>query len=395
MNIHADKTQENKNQAIANAVSQKQVGSESTFQFVDNRPEAVAPRKLQELANNSPQTKQAVQLQAMADNYSARQQQSIQKKENNTGLPDNLKTGMENLSGMSLDDVKVHRNSDKSTQLQAHAYAQGSDIHIAPGQEKHLPHEAWHVVQQKQGRVEPTMQMKGKVNVNDDAGLEKEADVMGAKALQMNTNLTQLQPVVQLQNKIHGDTQVTQLWTRWYEKTDEDSYEPRIIGLPSTTGWRKLDELHNDKEVWVDVTKLYDAEKLSFRQWCQVHSAALSLIGFIVVAGSLLLYALYRRNGGQGAIDGASQAEAQTPQAEFQTPQAEVQTPQVEVQTPQVKDDSWTPSREQIKDIAKYTGKSIDAVGEIVTKSKNRRGVLLGYGLKVIGGVIERVGDKF
>ena len=47
------------------------------------------------------------------------------------------------------------------------------------------------------------MQMKGKVNVNDDAGLEKEADVMGAKALQMNTNLTQLQPVVQKQNKIH------------------------------------------------------------------------------------------------------------------------------------------------------------------------------------------------
>ena len=27
------------------------------------------------------------------------------------------------------------------------AYAQGSDIHLAPGQEQHLPHEAWHVVQ--------------------------------------------------------------------------------------------------------------------------------------------------------------------------------------------------------------------------------------------------------
>ena len=90
---------------------------------------------------------------------------------------------MENLSGMSLDDVKVHRNSDKPAQLQAHAYAQGTDIHLGPGQqEKHLPHEAWHVVQQKQGRMQPTMQMMGKVNVNDDAGLEKEADVMGAKA---------------------------------------------------------------------------------------------------------------------------------------------------------------------------------------------------------------------
>jgi hypothetical protein len=46
-----------------------------------------------------------------------------------------------------------------------------------------LPHEAWHVVQQAQGRVKPTMQMKDGVPVNDDKGLEHEADVMGAKAL--------------------------------------------------------------------------------------------------------------------------------------------------------------------------------------------------------------------
>lgn len=101
----------------------------------------------------------------------------------NTGLPSDLKTGIENLSGYSMDDVKVHRNSNKPAQLNAHAYAQGTDIHLAPGQEKHLPHEAWHVVQQKQGRVKPTMQMKDKVNVNDDSALEKEADVMGNKAL--------------------------------------------------------------------------------------------------------------------------------------------------------------------------------------------------------------------
>ncbi|UWY27407.1 DUF4157 domain-containing protein [Flavobacterium sp. TR2] len=115
----------------------------------------------------------------------------IQKKENNTGLPDNLKSGIENLSGYSMDDVKVHYNSDKPAQLQAHAYAQGTDIHIASGQEKHLPHEAWHVVQQKQGRVQPTLQMKGNVNVNDDAGLENEADVMGAKAVTTGVDVTQ------------------------------------------------------------------------------------------------------------------------------------------------------------------------------------------------------------
>jgi hypothetical protein len=99
---------------------------------------------------------------------------NIQRKENKTGLPDTLKSGIENLSGISMDDVKVHFNSSQPAQLNAHAYAQGTDIHIAPGQEKHLPHEAWHVVQQKQGRVRPTMQLKNKVNINDDKGLEKE-----------------------------------------------------------------------------------------------------------------------------------------------------------------------------------------------------------------------------
>ena len=102
------------------------------------------------------------------------------KKKNTTGLPDQLKAGVENLSGISMDDVKVNYNSSKPAQLQAHAYAQGTDIHVKQG---HLPHEDWHVVQQKQGRVQPTMQMKGNIEINDDAGLEEEADRMGDGAL--------------------------------------------------------------------------------------------------------------------------------------------------------------------------------------------------------------------
>jgi len=108
--------------------------------------------------------------------------------ENNTGLPDSLKSGLENLSGMSMDAVRVNYNSPKPAELNAHAYTQGTDIHVASGQERHLPHEGWHVVQQMQGRVQPTMQMQGGVNINDDAGLEKEADVMGGKALQLVTH---------------------------------------------------------------------------------------------------------------------------------------------------------------------------------------------------------------
>lgn len=110
-----------------------------------------------------------------------------QLQENKTGLPDQLKSGIESLSGFSMDDVRVFKNSPKPAQLQAHAYAQGSDIHLGPGQEQHLPHEAWHVVQQKQGRVKPTVQLKERVPVNDDEGLETEADVMGKKAAQLKT----------------------------------------------------------------------------------------------------------------------------------------------------------------------------------------------------------------
>ncbi len=101
---------------------------------------------------------------------------------NQTGLPNNLKAGIENLSGYSMDDVKVHYNSSKPAQLQALAYTQGTEIHLAPGQERHLTHEAWHVVQQKQRIIKPTIQMKG-IAINDDLTMEKEADVMGRKAL--------------------------------------------------------------------------------------------------------------------------------------------------------------------------------------------------------------------
>jgi len=107
---------------------------------------------------------------------------TLQKKEDKTGLPANLKSGIESVSGFSMDDVRVHYNSSKPAQLQAFAYAQGSDIHVAPGQEKHLPHEAWHVVQQNQGRVRPALQMKAGGAFNNDQALEREADMMGNRA---------------------------------------------------------------------------------------------------------------------------------------------------------------------------------------------------------------------
>jgi hypothetical protein len=161
--------------------AQRQAMGDEEEAPVQGRSEAVQRQAIEE---EEPLQRQATEeeepLQRQAGPAAAPQQAAAAP--NRTGLPDGLKSGIESLSGMSMDHVRVHYNSPQPAQLQAHAYAQGSEIHLAPGQEQHLPHEAWHVVQQAQGRVRPTTQAKGRA-VNDDAGLEREADLMGEQAL--------------------------------------------------------------------------------------------------------------------------------------------------------------------------------------------------------------------
>jgi len=256
MNTHAEKTQENKSQAVANALSEKS-RSESYLKIVDNRPEAVAQRKLQETINISPRVQQLKVYQAMADNYDSQTAQRkekleeetlqgkfepIQRKENNTGLPDNLKSGIENLSGYYMDDVKVHYNSDKPSQLQAHAYAQETDIHLAPGQERHLPHEAWHVVQQKQGRVKPTLQIKEGVAVNDDKGLESEADAMGREALERTTANSSGNTKVKLHETPTGYKTIQRAVNKTNEQEDND---PVVGRMNYSFKWQATDPHKN------------------------------------------------------------------------------------------------------------------------------------------------------
>ena len=51
MNTFVGRKEENKNQSVANEVSQKRRKGETTYQFVDNRPEVVSQRKWQEMTN--------------------------------------------------------------------------------------------------------------------------------------------------------------------------------------------------------------------------------------------------------------------------------------------------------------------------------------------------------
>jgi hypothetical protein len=98
------------------------------------------------------------------------------------GLPNALRSGIESLSGVRLDAVRVHYNSPAPARLDAGAYAQGTHIHIGPGHEHLLPHEAWHAVQQAQRRVPPGHGGDAEA-ANRNPELEREADIMGARAL--------------------------------------------------------------------------------------------------------------------------------------------------------------------------------------------------------------------
>lgn len=108
-------------------------------------------------------------------------------------LPDDLRTRMEHALGADFSAVRIHEGP-QATAMGALAYTQGTNIHFAPGQYdpgsrrslELLGHELTHVVQQAQGRVAATPLAKGQA-INDEPSLEREADLMGARAAQAVT----------------------------------------------------------------------------------------------------------------------------------------------------------------------------------------------------------------
>lgn len=102
------------------------------------------------------------------------------RRENRTGIPTQLKESMEQSTGLSLDDVRVHYNSGLPAKLDALAYTKGNQVEIGPGQERHLPHELGHVIQQKLGLVWANARHSSGAALNTDARLERQADEIGA-----------------------------------------------------------------------------------------------------------------------------------------------------------------------------------------------------------------------
>jgi len=117
-------------------------------------------------------------------------QLSIFPRNHSTGgrMPADVQEKMERHFGYDFSAVRIHQDSD-AARMGARAYAQGPNLHFAPGAyaprtlpgQQLLGHELAHVVQQAQGRVSVPSQAKGE-SINDDPALEREADRMGADA---------------------------------------------------------------------------------------------------------------------------------------------------------------------------------------------------------------------
>ena len=114
---HAPQTTRDQHTASASDQTTQQSDTAASY-FVDNRPEAIIQRKLVDAINHSPyMVAQRQRINGMFG--SAVQLKETVVKPNHTGLPDNLKSSIESLSGISLDHVKTHYNSSHPASLNA------------------------------------------------------------------------------------------------------------------------------------------------------------------------------------------------------------------------------------------------------------------------------------
>lgn len=122
----------------------------------------------------------------------------------NTGIPVQLKRKMEQSTGVSFEDVRVHYNSDKPEQLDALAYTKGSDVYLGQGQERHLPHELGHVVQQKLGYVHAESRHASGERLNSNPALERQADLIAAGGFRISHRGAAVEEVVQRMSVYEG-----------------------------------------------------------------------------------------------------------------------------------------------------------------------------------------------
>lgn len=124
--MYNHKIKHDEKKADSNNIRQKEFSSQSRFlQKAISRPGNLSNESL-------------LQLRGIIGNQKAghffkqqNQNKTIQKKENKTGIPDKLISGIKNISCYSMNDIKEHYNSDKPDWVQTHAYSQSTDVPVA------------------------------------------------------------------------------------------------------------------------------------------------------------------------------------------------------------------------------------------------------------------------
>ena len=146
-----------------------------TFDGKDDEEESIQKKAIQRAATDAEDTLQTKEEPVATANGDK--------------LPKGTQQQMEQALGGDFSQVKIHQNSQQAEKVNAQAFTQGSDVHFAPGKynpasnagQELLGHELAHVMQQREGRVQANTTVAG-MPVNDNRGLEQEADLLGAKA---------------------------------------------------------------------------------------------------------------------------------------------------------------------------------------------------------------------
>lgn len=113
-------------------------------------------------------------------------------RESDTGIPGPVLAKMEHAFQTDFSAVRVHADSSHAESMGALAYARGNDIHFAPGKynpgtregQELLGHELAHVHENRKSPAGVTRWLKGGEPVNDNPGLERNADRLGRRAAQ-------------------------------------------------------------------------------------------------------------------------------------------------------------------------------------------------------------------
>ena len=199
---------------------------QNVFQFKEDSRKDI-PNFLQVWNKN--QDKSPIQQKTTTENISNTSE--------NTKQPENFMKQMENSFQTDFSDVNIHKNSRTAENLGALAFTQGNNVHFAPGQFKPdtnqgkelIGHEFAHVVQQRQGKVQPNKQI-GKFKINDNSALEKQADEMGKKAA--NNQVVSKNQLAN--NSISDVVQMQYLSFENYEKYKGKDDKPNLIDILAT-----------------------------------------------------------------------------------------------------------------------------------------------------------------